>query len=137
VAIAAHDDKVMVAYHTGPASEDQHISLMLVQAIGELSFCFHVCHYNNKIKKIGYNLRCRDIRMPLSATAKLTWLGYSDKGSPITYDSNGMLRIYSMKSNLWYPICETTQYVSYDSCFGCKQTAILICFILCSVKRRM
>lgn len=89
ISIAAHNNRILVAYLSSAPSEDQHISMMLIEAI-------------------GLNLRCRDVRLAMAPNAKLTWIGYTDRGSPATYDSTGMLRMFSTRSNLWLPICDTT-----------------------------
>lgn len=89
LALAAHMDRVMVAYHSSSPSEDQHISILLIQTF-------------------GLSLRCRDIRVAITPNSKLTWIGFSDRGSPVTCDSMGMVRMYSMTSNYWIPICDTS-----------------------------
>lgn len=92
VALAAHGDRILVAYHSSPpVSDDQQISMLLVQAI-------------------GMNLRCRDVKVALTPGAKLAWIGYTDRGSPVTCDSMGMVRIFSMRSNVWTPICDTSEH---------------------------
>lgn len=93
VSVTGFDDKLMVVYHSAPASDEQHISALLLQAF-------------------GLTMRCREVRVPLSPGAKLTWIGYSDKGSPVTYDSKSVLRMYNFKSNLWYPVCDLRLHVS-------------------------
>lgn len=60
-------------------------------------------------------MRCREVKVPLSPKAKLSWIGYSDKGSPVTYDTMSVLRMYNFKSNLWYPICDLRLHVSKKS----------------------
>lgn len=89
VAVAAHDDRIIVAYHSSVASEDQHISVMLIQTI-------------------GLSLRCREFKVTLTPNAKLTWIGFSDKGSPVTCDTMGMVRMFSIRSNHWFPVCDTS-----------------------------
>lgn len=89
LALSAHANQVMVAYHTQPATHDQHISLMLLQAI-------------------GWTVRCRDVRMAITPGSKLTWLGYThDTGTPVTCDSMGMIRLL-VRSNYWMPVCDTS-----------------------------
>ncbi|XP_050076148.1 WD repeat and HMG-box DNA-binding protein 1 [Anopheles maculipalpis] len=85
VALAAYGDHFLVAYHSAPANEDQHISLMIVTCV-------------------NFKLRCREVRVPLSAGSELRWLGYSDRGSPVVYDTAGRLTIYHATLNLWFPI---------------------------------
>lgn len=92
VALAAHGDRFLAAYHRSPpVSDDQLISVLLVQTI-------------------GLNLRCRDVKVNLTPGAKLAWIGYTDCGSPVTCDSMGMVRIFSMRSNLWFPVCDTSTH---------------------------
>lgn len=91
VALAAHDDRIVVAYHGSAASEEQHISMMLIQTI-------------------GLSLRCRDFKIALTPNAKLTWLGFSDRGSPVACDTMGMLRMFSIRSSHWTPVCDTSNH---------------------------
>lgn len=91
VAMSGYDDKILVAYHNSKVEND--VSLMLIHSV-------------------GLTLMNRDLKMPLTPNSKLTWLGFSDKGSPVTYDSAGILRMYSIRRNVWYPICDTNVTVS-------------------------
>nr|XP_040227095.2 WD repeat and HMG-box DNA-binding protein 1 [Anopheles coluzzii] len=121
VALAAYGDHFLVAYHSAPANEDQHISLMIVTCV-------------------NFKLRCREVRVPLTAGSEMQWVGYSDRGSPAVYDTAGMLNIYHATSNLWLPIynaeylqtkgasdhlfiikvSESTQHVQLVLCRGSK-----------------
>lgn len=89
IALATHDDRIVVTYHDSAATEDQHISMMLIQTI-------------------GLSLRCRDFKIALTPNSKLTYLGFSDKGSPVTCDTMGMLRMFSVRSSHWIPVCDTS-----------------------------
>lgn len=91
VALSAHADRILAAYHANSATEDQHISLMLIQTF-------------------GLSLRCRDVRCALTPGSKLSWIGYTDKGTPVTCDSMGMVRLFSMRANHWMPICDTSLF---------------------------
>lgn len=116
VAVAAHDDRIIVAYHNSAASDDQHISIMLLQTI-------------------GLSLRCRDFKVALTPKSKLAWLGFSDKGSPVAYDSMGMLRMFSTRSNHWIPVCDTSLHSkgASDSFFiiEASESAQIVRAILC------
>lgn len=116
VAVSAYADRILAAYHASAATEDQHISLMLIQTI-------------------GLTLRCRDVKVALTPGSKLTWIGYTDKGTPVTCDSMGMVRLYSMKSNHWIPICDTSLHTkgASDSFFitDVAETAQIVRAILC------
>lgn len=92
VAVAGRSDKIIVAFHDGPATKDQNISMMLLQTI-------------------GYTLRSRTVKVPLTPASKLSWIGYSDRGSPVAFDSRGMIRLYNFESNQWFPICDTSKHV--------------------------
>lgn len=89
VAMSSHQNKLMVVYHSGNSEEEQVLHCMLVDAF-------------------GLTLRSRTMPLPITPRSKLTWLGYSDRGSPITMDSFGMVRAF--KGNLWYPVCDSTQH---------------------------
>lgn len=93
LAMAGFNDRLIVCYHSGPAYNDQHLSAILLQFI-------------------GMTLRSREIRIPLPAGRKMAWLGYSDCGSPVFTDNMGLVQLYSMKTNLWYPICDTMKHSS-------------------------
>lgn len=52
-------------------------------------------------------MRSKTVPVPLTPGSKLTWLGTTDVGSPCTYDSTGILRLYDVSSGVWMPICDT------------------------------
>ncbi|XP_055625021.1 WD repeat and HMG-box DNA-binding protein 1 [Toxorhynchites rutilus septentrionalis] len=116
VSMAAFGDHILVAYHHSPASEDQHLKLMIITCV-------------------RFKLRCREITLALSAGAKLQWLGYSDKGSPVTYDSEGIMRLYHATANLWFPILNAEQHRigASDSLFiirvseSMQQAQLIVC----------
>ena len=91
VAMSGFEDKLLVAHHNSTVTNN--ISLMLIQSVG-----FTVCN--------------REIKLPLSPNSRMTWMGFSDKGSPLVNDSHGIVRCYNIKRNVWYPICDTTLHVS-------------------------
>nr|XP_029716547.1 WD repeat and HMG-box DNA-binding protein 1-like [Aedes albopictus] len=91
VSMAAYGDHVLVAYHRSPATRDQHLNLMIITCV-------------------NYRLRCREVSIPLTPESELRWLGYSDKGSPVIYDSAGSMRLYHAASNLWFPIMDAEKH---------------------------
>lgn len=93
VAMSGFDDKLLIAHHNSTITNS--ISLMLLQNVG-----FSICN--------------REIKLPLSQDSRVTWLGFTDRGSPVINDSQGVVRCYSIKRNVWYPICETTLHVSIN-----------------------
>ncbi|XP_055701937.1 WD repeat and HMG-box DNA-binding protein 1 [Phlebotomus papatasi] len=93
VALASHSSRIIAIHHTTSTAldADQHLNAMLIDAL-------------------GLQLRSRDIRLPLSPKSRLTWIGFTDSGSPASFDSAGMLRIFQRSSNLWYPVCDFAQH---------------------------
>ncbi|XP_058835522.1 WD repeat and HMG-box DNA-binding protein 1 [Topomyia yanbarensis] len=116
VTMAAYGDHVLVAYHRSPPNEDQQINLMLITCV-------------------KFKLRCREISIPLSAGAEIRWLGYSDKGSPLVYDSAGIMRLYHASANLWFPVLDAEQHKAgaSDSLFivnvseSLQQIQLIVC----------
>ncbi|XP_037954480.1 WD repeat and HMG-box DNA-binding protein 1-like [Teleopsis dalmanni] len=90
LALAGYKERIIVCYHSAPAGEhkQQHISAMLIQTN-------------------GLSLRTQHLPIPLPADRKMTWLGFTDCGSPVFTDSMGLLQLFSLKSNCWYPICDS------------------------------
>ncbi|XP_063695779.1 WD repeat and HMG-box DNA-binding protein 1 [Culicoides brevitarsis] len=86
VALAAHDEQIIVAYHAAAAAtDDQNMNLMIIDSF-------------------GYNIKCKEAKIPLTPGSKLTWLGFSREGSPVIYDSRGIMKLYRHKSSCWFPI---------------------------------
>lgn len=116
VAVAAHDNRILVAYHSAPATEDQHITMMLFQTI-------------------GLSLRCHSFKVAITPNTKLTWIGFTDKGSPVTNDTMGMIRIFSTRSNHWIPVCDTSSFTkgASDSYFiiEVSESSQIVSAILC------
>lgn len=116
VAVAAHDDRILVAYHSAPATEDQHITMMLFQTI-------------------GLSLRCRSFQAAMTPNAKLTWIGFTEKGSPVTNDTMGMIRMFSIRSNHWIPVCDTSLFTKGASeshfVIAVSESSQIISAILC------
>lgn len=90
LSLAAHEEQIIVVYHTGcNFNNEQNLAMMIID-------CF------------GYNLKCKETKVPLTPKSKLTWLGFSNCGSPIIYDSHGMMMLYRHKSGAWFPIWNGT-----------------------------
>lgn len=100
VAIAGYGDTIIVAFHSGtPINNNQNISIMLVQAI-------------------GLSVRCREFRLAITPGTKLTWFGFSDKGSPVCNDTMGTVRMFNLKENYWTTICDMNKHVmKFDSSY--------------------
>lgn len=95
VSLAGHANSLCVVYHTATAStsKEQPLAAILVELI-------------------GLSVRCRIVPLTLSAEARLRWLGYTERGSPVCADSTGRVWLYSNRGNYWMPICNTTEHVS-------------------------
>ncbi|GAB0095032.1 WD repeat and HMG-box DNA-binding protein 1 [Sergentomyia squamirostris] len=95
VSLSSHRSRLMVVYHTTSTALDaeQHFSAMIIDTV-------------------GLGLRSRDIRLPLSPKSRLTWIGFTDSGSPASFDSAGILRILHRSSNLWYPVCDLSEHTN-------------------------
>ncbi|KAJ6644470.1 WD repeat and HMG-box DNA-binding protein 1 [Pseudolycoriella hygida] len=97
VAVAGHGDSIMAAFHAGsPINGYQNISIMLMQAI-------------------GLSVRCREFRIGLTPCTKLTWLGFSDRGSPVCNDTMGTVRMYNLKGNYWTIVCDMNKHIKNAS----------------------
>ncbi|XP_067633364.1 WD repeat and HMG-box DNA-binding protein 1 isoform X2 [Eurosta solidaginis] len=89
VTLAGHEDRLMVVYHSAPpGTQQQHLCAILIQTA-------------------GMQLRTQHVPLPLTPERRLVWLGFSDCGSPVFADSMGLLQLYSLKSQCWFPICDT------------------------------
>lgn len=91
VAMSASDNKLVVAFHT--SNTCNKLSVMIITCL-------------------GLTMINRTVDMPLSPNTKLAWLGFSDAGSIITSDTAGRVLSYSIKKNLWYPICDMMTHIS-------------------------
>lgn len=100
VSVAGHADSICVVYHTAPAtaSKEQPLAAMLVTAI-------------------GLTVRCRTVALALGgAEARLQWLGYTERGSPVYADSTGVVWLFSNRGGYWMPICNTRDHVRVYFC---------------------
>ncbi|KAH8402342.1 hypothetical protein KR009_011435 [Drosophila setifemur] len=89
VALAGHEHSLMLVYHsTAPSQTQQHLAAMLVTLN-------------------GLSLRLEHLPVPLTPGRQLSWLGFSDTGSPSIADNMGMVQLYRKSSNAWFPICDT------------------------------
>lgn len=90
VCTSAFGNKLIVAYHTSETSNKY--SLMIITILGLVM--------SNRI-----------IELPTTRGSKLAWIGFSDAGSIISYESIGRVMSYNIKRNLWIPICDLTEHV--------------------------
>lgn len=50
-----------------------------------------------------------DTEFPLSRSANLIWLGFSEEGQLMSFDSEGIVRAFSFNSQQWTPIFDFKQ----------------------------
>lgn len=94
VCMAGYEDRILVCYHSAPSSlKQQNLQGMLLQTN-------------------GLKIKCQNITIPLTPERQLTWLGFSDCGSPVFYDSMGLVQLFNLKSNCWFPVCDTMKQSS-------------------------
>lgn len=89
--LSAQDRELMIIYHNGAGhSDDQNLSM----------FVYHVDLFNNILK-----LTHKNIPVALSKRSPLAWAGFTDEGSPCTYDYSGMFRMFSRHlGGSWIPL---------------------------------
>lgn len=88
--MSAFENKLAVAYHT--SNTCNKYSIMIINIL-------------------GLALSNRSIEVPLAPNTKLNWLGFSDCGSLIAYESSGRVLSYNIKKNFWMPICDLSEHV--------------------------
>ncbi|XP_008197856.2 WD repeat and HMG-box DNA-binding protein 1 [Tribolium castaneum] len=100
VSMASFQNSVLVAYHSGSVRNgDQCINIKLI-AFNGLSM--HSC----------------DIGAALGPESTLTWLGFTDFGTPAMVDSLGMVSLFPLSCNIWIPFCDTARHMKSPSdCF--------------------
>ncbi|XP_030375584.1 WD repeat and HMG-box DNA-binding protein 1 isoform X2 [Scaptodrosophila lebanonensis] len=88
LALAGHENSLIVIYHSAsPSQTQQHLAAMLINVN-------------------GLSLRVQQLPVPLTPGRQVTWLGYSDCGSPVFGDNMGLVQLYRQQSNAWFPICD-------------------------------
>ncbi|CRK92164.1 CLUMA_CG005767, isoform A [Clunio marinus] len=94
VALSAYENKLVVVYHS--SNTRNKFSLMIVTILEP-------------------SVSNRFVEVPLTTDAKLSWIGFSDMGSIIVYDSTKRVISYDIKKNLWFPICDMNEHVTGGS----------------------
>jgi len=58
----------------------------------------------------------RDDSLPLSPAARLAWIGFSDEGSPVYMDYNGVVRMLNRAAgSTWWPVANTKKHAKGKS----------------------
>lgn len=89
VAMSGYDNKLLIAYHTSNTCNKFNLLVVTI---------------------VGMKMISKTLEVPIQAESKLQWLGFSDTGSPIVYDSTGKLYCYIIKRGLWLPICDMSEH---------------------------
>ena len=89
--MTAHERQLMIVYHNGAGhADEQNLSM----------FVYEIDLNSNTLKE-----RYRSIPVALSKRSPLSWIGFSDEGTPCTYDYSGILRIYQHElGRIWVPL---------------------------------
>lgn len=92
--MTAHEKQLMIIYHNGAGhSDDQNLSM----------FVYYVDLLNSIVRQTY-----RGVPVALGKRSPLAWAGFSDEGTPCTYDYAGSVRIYrSELGKAWLPILNT------------------------------
>lgn len=97
--MTASERRLMIIYHNGAGlPDDQNLSMLL----------YYIDLLNTKIEQV---LGCTPVG--LSKRSELMWAGFSDEGTPCTYDYKGMLRMFRMDiGHSWVPILDLRELTS-------------------------
>ncbi|KAJ3224221.1 hypothetical protein HK099_000082 [Clydaea vesicula] len=90
VSMVGNDHHLLIVYHLSAAYQDnQNLGFILLN-----------------------NSRCCIIKdeLPISSGSQLDWIGFSEEGIPLSYDSNGILRglIREVGFSYWTPLLDTS-----------------------------
>ncbi|XP_071962820.1 WD repeat and HMG-box DNA-binding protein 1-like [Antedon mediterranea] len=90
VTISGHGNQLIVVYHMGTGVPgDQCLGVKLL-------------HLRGKKRQV-----ITGEMLPITPKSTLTWLGFSEEGTPVTGDSEGMVRMLSREMMSWVPIVNT------------------------------
>lgn len=97
--MAAHDRQLMLIFHNGAGhSDDQNLSMYL----------YYIDLFTNTVRQTYGNLP-----VALSKRSPLSWAGFSDEGTPCTYDYSGMLRMFRYDlAKSWVPLLDLRELTS-------------------------
>lgn len=93
VCMAAHEQQLMLIYHDGAGhSDDQNLSM----------FVYYIDLFNDIVRQ-----EYSRVPVALGKRSPLAWAGFSDEGTPCTYDYSGMLRMYRRDvGKSWVPLLD-------------------------------
>ena len=100
--LSGHGDRLMVAVHTGaPLLGNQTVSFAIFNVLG------------SKKKHLSPNYQ----PLPMAPNSELSWMGFSDEGTPCIVDSAGQVRLLNTDYGYgtWMQICDTRANVKGKS----------------------
>jgi chromosome transmission fidelity protein 4 len=90
VALAGHGDRLVIVVHSAPPSlGSQYMAYALLDVPRRML------------------LGQRYQPLPLTPRATLSWLGFSDEGSPCSADGAGVVRLLDLRRRVWREVCDT------------------------------
>lgn len=85
--MAGYENQLAVVYHGGPAFDGcQSLKVKLISMA-------------NRDYRVIVETDC-----PLSRHGELKWLGFSEEGQLMTFDSEGVMRAFNTVSSQWMPV---------------------------------
>ncbi|GIY66224.1 WD repeat and HMG-box DNA-binding protein 1 [Caerostris extrusa] len=92
VSCSARGNQLLIVYHKGLGIEsDQCLNMMIVKV------------------NLGSQSRAKECFVPLSSKAFLSWLGFTDEGTPCIVDTTGIVSLLNASSgSKWVPISDTS-----------------------------
>lgn len=99
VCLTAHEQQLMLIYHNGAGhSDDQNLSM----------FVYYIDLFSNIVRQ-----DLSSVPVALGKRSPLAWAGFSDEGTPCTYDYSGMLRMYRRDiGKSWVPLLDLRELTS-------------------------
>ncbi|XP_030855672.1 WD repeat and HMG-box DNA-binding protein 1 isoform X2 [Strongylocentrotus purpuratus] len=101
ISMAAHGDKLLVAYHAGigvPGDQCIGVKLLTVfQKKPELAF---------------------EGQLPMSPKTTLAWIGFTAEGTAVSADSGGVIQLFNRKLISWTPVAHTKNHTkAHSDCY--------------------
>lgn len=124
--MTAFEHQLMIVYHNGAGhSDDQNLYMMT----------YYIDIFRNKIR-----LQLSNLPVCLSKRSPLAWVGFSDEGTPCSYDYSGMLRMYKHDlGHSWTPLLDlrelTTSALDHYFVVGVSELSQVVRAVKCRKSR--
>lgn len=101
VSMAAQEQSLLICYHSGiGVRKSQNLSM-------------YVLKIDHKTTNLPKQTMCNSVPVALSPSSTLSWIGFTDEGTPCAVDSDGLVRLYKyMIGNTWIPVVNLKEDVS-------------------------